>query len=108
MTTSAILGQAQVALDQSHSMTRAPGPGRNFKQVQKTAQDFEAVFISQMLKPMFNSLSTDGLFGGGQGEEMFRSFLVDEYGKTIARSGGIGISGPIMNAMLSAQTEHRP
>jgi flagellar protein FlgJ len=71
--------------------------------LRETAQDFEAVFLSQMLKPMFEGIETDGMFGGGQGEEMWRSLMVDEYGKSIAKQGGIGIADAVMRTMLEMQ-----
>ena len=49
----------------------------------KAAKEFESVFISQFLGSMFSGIPTDGPFGGGQGEEMFRSLMIDEYGKAI-------------------------
>ena len=42
-------------------------PGASSQKIKETADAFEASFLSQMLKPMFEGLSTDGLFGGGQG-----------------------------------------
>lgn len=69
----------------------------------KAAQEFEAMFIAQMLKPMFQSLSTEGMFGGGKGEEMYRSLLVEEYGKTIAKAGGVGIADQVKAEMLKLQ-----
>lgn len=69
----------------------------------KAAQDFEAMFLSQMLQQMFTGIRSDGLFGGGQGEEMFRSLLIDEYGKDMAKRGGIGIAGAIQSSLLAAQ-----
>ena len=71
------------------------------------AEAFEASFLSQMLKPMFEGLSTDGLFGGGQGEATWRSFLLDEMAKKTVAAGGIGLAGPVMNEMLKMQ-EARP
>lgn len=67
------------------------------------AQDFEAQFISTMTQSMFAGLKTDGPFGGGQGEEMFRSLLVDQYGTQIAKSGGIGIADTIYSEILKLQ-----
>jgi peptidoglycan hydrolase FlgJ len=71
------------------------------------AQEFEGVFLSQMLGQMFEGISTDGPFGGGQGEAMFRSLMLDEYGKSIASQGGIGLSTAMTKQLLSAQ-EARP
>jgi flagellar protein FlgJ len=68
--------------------------------LKKTGQDFEAMFLSQMIGHMFTGVKSDGLFGGGQAEEMFRSLLVEEYGKTIAKSGGIGVADQVVRSVL--------
>ncbi|WP_312599637.1 rod-binding protein [Brevundimonas sp.] len=79
----------------------------NRDKIQETAKAFEATFISQMLKPMFDGLSTDGLFGGGQAEATWRSFMLDEMAKTTVEAGGIGLSGPVMSEMLKMQEGRR-
>ena len=71
--------------------------------VKETAEAFEASFISQMLKPMFEGLSTDGLFGGGQAEATWRSFMLDEMAKKTVSAGGIGLSSTVMSEMLKMQ-----
>jgi Rod binding domain-containing protein len=72
-------------------------------QIRETAQKFEASFLSSMLQPMFDSVETDSLFGGGPGETMFRSFLTDAMGKQMARSGGVGLSASVEREMLKMQ-----
>ena len=70
----------------------------------EAAKDFEAVFISEMMSHMFNGIDVDPMFGGGPGEEMFRSMMVNEYGKKMANSGnGIGIATQLERAMLEMQ-----
>jgi len=69
----------------------------------KVAQQFEGVLMSQMLNEMFEGISTDGMFGGGPGEEMFRSMMVDEYGKQITKQGGMGLTSAITKQLLSHQ-----
>lgn len=69
----------------------------------KAAKQFEGVMISQMLNGMFEGISTDGMFGGGQGEQMFRSLLLDEYGKQITNQGGFGLSDAITKQLLAHQ-----
>jgi len=68
--------------------------------LKKTGQDFESMFLSQMIGHMFSGIKADGLFGGGHAEETFRSLLVDEYGKSIARAGGIGIADQVVRSVL--------
>lgn len=71
--------------------------------LRKAAEDFEAVFLSQMLAPMFAGLKTDGLFGGGHAEGIYRAMMIDEMGSAIARSGGIGIADSIYEQLLRLQ-----
>jgi Rod binding protein len=72
-------------------------------QIKSKAQEFEGVFVAQMLGQMFEGISTDGPFGGGQGEQMFRSLMMDEYGKQIAKQGGIGIADSVSRELLKHQ-----
>ena len=69
----------------------------------KAAHDFEGWMIGQMLQPMFKSVKTDGLFGGGYAESTFRDLLVDEYGKKVAESGGLGIASMVRREILKTQ-----
>jgi Rod binding domain-containing protein len=73
--------------------------------IRKSAEDFEAMFITEMLKPMFDTIdmSEDPMFGGGEGEKMFQSFMTEEYGKNLAANGGIGIADSIEAQMLKYQ-----
>ena len=70
---------------------------------QKAAESFEAFFISQMLSDMFAGVETDPLFGGGQGETVFRSLMIDEYGKSLAGNGGIGIANSVLAEIIRLQ-----
>lgn len=71
--------------------------------VTKAAKDFESVFVSEMLKPMFDMIDVDDTFGGGKGEEVFRGLMVQEYGKMITAQGGIGIADQIKAELLRQQ-----
>ncbi len=84
----------------AHSVPVSPAAAAT---VDKVSQQFEAVFISQFLGSMFEGVPTDGPFGGGQGEAMFRSFMLDEYGKQIAARGGFGLAPAIRRELLAAQ-----
>jgi peptidoglycan hydrolase FlgJ len=72
------------------------------------SQDFEAMFVSQMLQPMFETVGTDPVFGGGHGEEIMRSFLVQEYGKIVAKSGHLGIAAMVKGEMIRSQAANNP
>lgn len=67
------------------------------------AQRFEAQFLSAMLQPMFAGIETDGMFGGGHGEEMFRSVMTEAMGKEMAKAGGIGLADTVQREILKMQ-----
>jgi len=67
------------------------------------AQKFEGQFLSFMLQQMFEGVKTDGPFGGGHGEEMFRSLMTDAMGKQMTKGGGIGLSDTIQREILKMQ-----
>ena len=90
------------------ALTAAPPAGSAAElakrgQIKATARDFEASFLSIMMQQMFAGLKTDGPFGGGPGEEMFRSVLTDAMAKQMARAGGIGIAPTVEREMLKLQ-----
>lgn len=94
--------QNAMAMAQS-APVQAPKAAMTAGGTAKVAQQFEGVLMSQMLNEMFEGISTDGMFGGGPGEEMFRSMMVDEYGKQITKQGGMGLTNAITKQLLSHQ-----
>ena len=67
------------------------------------AKEYESVFISQFLGSMFSGIKTDGITGGGQGEEMFRSLMVNEYAKGLQQRGGFGLAAQMKAQLLKHQ-----
>ena len=59
------------------------------------------MFIGELLGSMMQGLAADGPLGGG--DEPFAAMLRDEYGKLVARSGGIGVADAVMRQLLRAQ-----
>ncbi len=80
-----------------------PAKGQTTEQLRKVAEEFEAVFIGQMLQPLFQNLSAEQPFGGGESEKMWRTMQVDEYGKAITKSGGIGLADSVLKEMIKLQ-----
>lgn len=73
-------------------------------QITKTAKEFETQFLGVMLQQMFDGVGEGtGLFGGGSGEQMFKSFLTDAMAKQMTKSGGIGIAASVSREMLKMQ-----
>jgi Rod binding domain-containing protein len=70
----------------------------------KAAKDFEAMAIGELLAPMFDTVDTaHGPFGGGDAETAWRPMLIREIGKQIEAQGGLGLAGPVFQALLRKQ-----
>jgi peptidoglycan hydrolase FlgJ len=88
---------AEIAMHQVQARAQEPKD-------KAAAKEFEAMFMSEMFNHMFEGVDTGSAFGGGgQGEKMFRSMLIQEYGKTMAKGKGIGISDQIQKFMIETQ-----
>lgn len=69
----------------------------------KAGQDFEAFFLSQAFENMFQGIEADPVFGGGNGESVYRSLLISEYSKAAAQSGSTGIATEVTREILRLQ-----
>lgn len=106
MTTAAGSLLSPLALDRFGALRQDAPPAlvaKDEASMKAAAQDFEAFFITHAFSDMFAGLSSDPMFGGGEGEEIFKSFLLNEYGKTVAKAGGIGISDMVQKQLLLLQ-----
>jgi Rod binding domain-containing protein len=78
---------------------------RNMEKIEQAAQEFEALFISEMMKPMFEGIEVEAPYGGGKGEEVFTGFLLQEYGKLMSQTGSIGMADHVRKAMIMMQEQ---
>jgi len=67
------------------------------------AQDFEAMFINSMFSQMTSGIKADGPFGNTTGTGPWRSMLTDEYSKSFAKAGGVGISNDVFRTLILQQ-----
>ena len=95
-------GQAGSQLAAAARLTNQRG-GASPTEQRAAAVEFEQFFIAQMLEHMFAGVPTDGPFGGGNGESIFRSLLNTEYAKLIGRAGGVGIADTVYREILRLQ-----
>jgi peptidoglycan hydrolase FlgJ len=86
----------------------APQATGNPDKAGKVAKEFEGVFISQFLGSMFSGIKADSEFGGGEGEEMFRSMMIDQYGKQMETRGGFGLAASVQRQLLKNQEVAAP
>ena len=103
--TNALPAGADIAFSQQPLLSRGTTPAATTDRAaaRATAEEFEAVFVAQMLNHMFAGIDTGGPFGGGHAEQTWRSMLIDNYGRQISRAGGIGIADQVMAQILSVQ-----
>lgn len=78
-------------------------PSAGSQDIDKLSTDFEAVFLSQMMGAMFSGDEITAYFGGGTAGEIYKSFLMDQYGKAMAQAGGIGIATQVKKELLKLQ-----
>lgn len=72
--------------------------------IRNQAQDLEGVFLSMLTKEMFAGIKTDEEnFGGGFGEDTWRSMQSEQIATTMAQGGGIGLADQLMGEMLALQ-----
>ncbi len=70
--------------------------------LRETAQDFEAVFLAQVLQTMSIGLGGPGPTGEGD-NDAWVGMLQEEYGRLISKSGGIGVADALLREMLRMQ-----
>lgn len=85
------------------SSPTAPTAADRAARIDGVATEFEAVFLSQIVRGMSTGLGPDGLFG----KEPFGSLLADEYARLLARAGGIGIADATRRELLRLQEADR-
>ncbi len=99
----ALARTSDAGIQKSAAALRAAGQGKDEGKIDEAAQEFEAVFVSAMLQPMFEGIKPDDTFGGGKGEEMFQSLMLSEYGKIVAKTGQLGIADHVKAEMIRMQ-----
>jgi peptidoglycan hydrolase FlgJ len=93
---------------QADTVSKQPvAAGRDDAKLKQACRDFEAIFITHMLKKMRQTVSESKLIYGGRGEEIFRDMQDEELSKDMSKSDGIGLAKMLYNE-LSAQTALRP
>lgn len=66
-------------------------------EIMRKAQEFEAVFISQMLK--FSGLDKALTLNGGEDVSAFAGFYIDQFADKISQKGGFGLAEKIYAQM---------
>ena len=80
-----------------------PAHTSNKTKARAAAEDFEAVFLNSMFQQMFTKVEGDGPFGGNGATGVWRSMLTDQYARSFAKAGGIGIADQVYRALIAHQ-----
>ena len=98
-------GGAQSASGGASPLAHRPSPlAPGDAKARKTARDFEAMFLEQMLERVFASTGEEGPLGeNGSGGGIYRSMLVKEYAGGITKAGGLGIADSIYRELMQLQ-----
>ncbi len=98
----ALLGLGQSATPDGKTTAKA-------KKAWSAAQNFESIFIKNLLSQAFATAKGDGPMGSGesngknQGTDTWRDMLITEYAKTTTKAGGIGVSNSIYSELMKVQ-----
>ena len=68
-----------------------------------TATDFEAMFLNSMFSQMTSGLQGEGPYGSTTGTGVWRSMLTEQYSKSFAKAGGVGISKDVYRTLIMHQ-----
>lgn len=71
--------------------------------LRKQAEDLEGVFLNLLTKEMFATAKSENGFGGGFGEDTWRSMQAEQLANTMAQNGGLGIADTILGDMIALQ-----
>ena len=70
-----------------------------------TATDFEGMFLNSMFSQMTSGLKGEGPFGDTVGTGVWRSMLTEQYSKTFAQAGGVGIASEVYRTLIMQQAK---
>lgn len=87
----------------ARAVTPATAPDPAEDAARKTAEAFEAAFLTEMLKHAGVNAMPQA-FGGGAGEDAFASFLTGEYARLLAERGGVGIAEQVFEVLKQRST----
>lgn len=73
---------------------------RNRAKIRELSKEFEGIFLNLMLSAMRKTVPKSELTDGGNGEEIFRSMLDQEYAKSMAHRDMTGLAQAIEASLL--------
>jgi Rod binding domain-containing protein len=93
--------EALAARGRASAAAGGPAPAVRRSQIDRksklyeAAQEFEAIFVKQMLDSMRQTVQKTGLIEGGMAEDVFEDMLYDQYALKMTRTAGFGLADQI-------------
>ena len=103
MPTKAVMPQFKGRPDPAFSEALAKVSPQAQAKAKATATDFEAMFLNSMFSQMTSGVKGDGPFGDTPGTGVCRSMLTEQYSKSFAKAGGVGISDDVYRTLIMQQ-----
>jgi flagellar protein FlgJ len=72
---------------------------------QTQAQNFEGMFLNSMFSQMTSGLKGEGPFGSTTGTGIWRSMQIEQYSKSFAQAGGVGIAKDVYRTLIIQQAK---
>ena len=94
------ISSLKIRMEQSRDFPDAKGKGDEAK-LREAANEFEAIFIQQMLKTMRKTSLESEFIKKSEGEKIFRSMLDEQYAIISAKSGSLGLGEMIFKQLRS-------
>ena len=82
--------------------------GEKDDRLYRTAQEFEAIFVKQMLQSMRKTVQKNDLLDGGFAEELYQDMLYDEYALLMAKTANFGLADLIYERYEQYADEKTP
>jgi peptidoglycan hydrolase FlgJ len=73
--------------------------------LKKAAQDFEALFMTQMLQEMRKTIPDGGLFAKSGENRMYESMMDEQLGYQLAQGRGMGLSQSLYRQLLRSSDQ---
>lgn len=83
-------------------------PSKETLRLKKACKDFEAIFLSYMLKSMRKTVSKTGLLDSGLQGDIYQEMMDDEFCKAAANNGSTGVGEAVyrqLSKLADEQTE---
>lgn len=103
LNTASSVKSAAAMLSAQQQLAGAKSPAAKNDKARQASEEFEAVYLNTMFSQMFTAMDGEGPMGGSKTLGVWRSFLTDEYAKSFAKQGGVGIAPEVYRTLMAQQ-----